>query len=357
MTALVQPRLINEPFGDAGLLLDLRFGGRAILFDLGDLTALSAREILRVSHVFVSHMHMDHFAGFDRLLRLSLYRDKRVHIVGPPGLVRAVKAKLSAYTWNLLDESSHDFTIMASDWTEAGWTAHAVFRARKAFSLEDEPCPTDVLPLDDPEFQVEAATLDHGIPCLAFAFQEKRRINVHKVRLDALGLPVGPWLTEAKRAARSDADGGTQFTPIEGRRITLHELFGLGALRSAPGQRIVYATDLAFHPENVSRLCGLARGADQLFIEGGFLQEDRHLAASKKHLTAAQAGEIARLAGVRSACQMHFSPRYLLREHELSAEFRRNYDPAAPEAERAGQRAYPYPEHADMNSKARRNPP
>jgi ribonuclease Z len=327
MTFLVQPRLTNGPFSDPGLLLDFRFGGRAILFDLGDLSALSPREILRISHIFVSHMHLDHFSGLDLLLRLSLYRDKQVHIVGPAGLADAVESKLRAYTWNLLDARSNDFSIIASDWSDQGFIACRRFRARAAFAGEALPRPDAPVLLDDPEFTVEAITLDHGIPCLAFAFQEKIRVNVHRARLDELGLPVGPWLTEARRAARGAKDAAATFSPIAGRSISLAALLELGALRCAPGLRIVYATDLAFHDGNVSRLTDLARGADHLFIEGGFLEQDRDLAAAKKHLTAAQAGEIARRAGVRNAHQMHLSSRYIEREEELRGEFQASLAP------------------------------
>jgi ribonuclease Z len=88
------PQLLNGPFGDPGLYVDLVFARRALLFDLGDLSELSARKLLRISDVFVSHRHMDHFAGFDHLLRIMLGREKVVGVYGPPGLIDAVEHKL-----------------------------------------------------------------------------------------------------------------------------------------------------------------------------------------------------------------------------------------------------------------------
>lgn len=334
MVALVQPRLVNEPFSEAGILLDFRFGGRGILFDLGDVSRLSSREILRVTHIFVTHRHMDHFAGFDQVLRLCLYRDMRLTIIGPAGLADAIEAKLAAYEWNLLDDTSRDFSILACDWSEGAFREASLFEARAAFRRHEQPPPhsgrSGNLLLDEPEFRIETATLDHGIPCLAFAFQERTRVNVHKARLDEMGLPVGPWLTEAKRALRRGEIDDVRFEAAPGTVVSMDDLMDAGVLRTGTGQRIVYATDLAFSEANVAALAKLGQNADEFFIEAGFLDEDREIAAVKKHLTAAQAGIIAGRANARRAFPMHFSPRYIGREGELLAEFEQSFAKAKP---------------------------
>jgi ribonuclease Z len=131
MTRLVQCTLVNDPFSDPGLFIDFCFGRRALLFDLGDLTPLSPRTLFRVSHAFVSHAHMDHFVGFDRLLRVCLHRTMPLHLVGPAGFADRVEHKLKAYTLDLLDEHSCDFVITVAEFNGERFDRLCEFHARE----------------------------------------------------------------------------------------------------------------------------------------------------------------------------------------------------------------------------------
>ena len=163
--------------------------------------------------------------------------------------------------------------------------------------------------------------LDHDVPCLAFALEEKVHVNVWKNRLAEMGLQVGPWLNELKRAV---AEGAPDDTPVKtpGPVLSLGELKAR-ALRLVPGQKLCYVTDVVYGADNARRIAALAADADLLFIESVFLDEDAGHAARKFHLTARQAGLLARAARAKQVVPFHFSPRYSEREAELRAELER----------------------------------
>ncbi len=82
------------------------------------------------------------------------------------------------------------------------------------------------------------------------------------------------------------------------------------ALTLTPGQKIVYVSDCRFSEENIGKILPLAKGADLFFCEAAFLEKDRERAGERAHLTARQAGELARRAQVKKLHIFHFSPKY-----------------------------------------------
>jgi len=91
MKSTFRPRLLNGQTGDPALLLNLRWQGRALLVDLGRIDRTPAPVLLPIEAVFVSHTHMDHFMGFDQLLRIFLARDTTLRLYGPTGLADCVQ--------------------------------------------------------------------------------------------------------------------------------------------------------------------------------------------------------------------------------------------------------------------------
>ena len=95
MRPLLHPFLVNGRIGDPALYIETLFEKRAILFDLGDISNLSPRKIQHVEQVFVSHAHIDHFIGFDRLLRILVGREKTIRLYGPAGAATAREGRSS----------------------------------------------------------------------------------------------------------------------------------------------------------------------------------------------------------------------------------------------------------------------
>lgn len=331
MRPLFHPRLINEPFDDPGLFIAYQFSNRAILFDLGDLASLSARDILKITHIFVSHTHMDHFVGFDRLLRLHLGRTRALHFYGPPGFCDNVAGKLAGYTWNLVDNYTNALTLEVNEISTSEILTRS-YRCEKKFCSDpgDRRRSFRGPLLEEPGITVNAAVLDHGIPCLAFALKERFHINVIKNKLEALGLTTGPWLNDFKQAiyAGANPEDRVSVPRADGGRESLFSIAELADQITlvTSGQKIAYVTDVADTPTNRRKIVALAANCDMLFIEAAFLESDAELARAKHHLTAHQAGELAAQAGAKQFTVFHFSQRYTENAQGLYAEARSAFE-------------------------------
>ena len=202
MRPLFHPSLVNGRYGDPTVYVETLFEKRSLLFDLGELTLLSPRRIRRIDQVFVSHAHIDHFVGFDHLLRLLVGHEKSVQLFGPPGFAERVFHKLQAYRWNLVESYPTDLVFVVSELETTNSISTTRFRLRKAFAAEPSVSRKTFAGVlcDEPTHRVSAAILEHGTPCLAFALQEAANVNLWKNRLLERGLPVGPWLRALKKA-------------------------------------------------------------------------------------------------------------------------------------------------------------
>jgi len=320
------PRLINGPFEDPGLYVPFLFENRAILFDAGDIYSLSHKDILKISHVFITHTHMDHFIGFDRLLRFFLGREKQLYLYGPEGFLKNAEGKLAGYAWNLVNNFNYKLCLYLTE-------VYPDYVISRAYTCQNKFLPTQktvkgpfngVL-YEEPAFHVSAVMLDHSIPCLGLALKEQFHINIKKDGLENLGLEPGPWLNEFKQALYDQKDVGSEFEVKFGRDRLKKQRFVLGELAKqialiTPGQKIAYIADVVSNTSNEEKIISLAKDADHLFIEAAFLDKDRKIATQKYHLTARQAGDLAARAGAKQFSIFHFSPRYLGQESLLYQE-------------------------------------
>lgn len=306
---------VNDPLSDPAVLIRFSRERRSLLFDIGDISPLSAADMMKVSDVFVTHMHIDHFIGFDMLLRVLLRREQPLRVFGPRGIIDAVEGKLKGYTWNLIQEYPIHIDVheisgqqmrVAGFYAENGFSKVELYnRLFNGTALQEE------------SFRIDALELWHAIPVLAYSISEDVHININKEILASMDLPVGRWISGFKHALRTGAPED-MLIEIEGRKLRFADLKPAAVLTR--GQKVVYATDMAPTEENISRLVEFAKGADTFFCEAFFLDAEKERALERNHFTAALAGRAARSAGAQRLETIHFSPKYTGRETEINEE-------------------------------------
>ncbi len=244
--------------------------GEVVMFDCGEGTQRqlmrSSVSFMKISRIFISHLHADHFLGLPGLIQsMSLNgRESPLRIYGPRGVAKTVSSLLNL----------------------------GYFKSGFAVEARDLKPGTR---LDFGTYSVECVEATHSIPSLAFSLEEKARpgrFDVRKAR--RLGVPEGPLYRRLQ---------GGKAVEVMGRKITPEMVLG----PSRPGRKVVYSGDTK--PSN--RIVALARNADVLIHDSTLHSEHSALAARFGHSTAAEAAAVAKRAGAKMLFLVHLSPRYV----------------------------------------------
>jgi ribonuclease Z len=261
------PRFVTYPSAQI-----LQAGRHMVLIDCGEGTQMQLRRFKvrfsRIEHIFISHLHGDHFFGLPGLIATFrlLGREKPLHIYGPKGIKEAITLLLK------LGDSWTNYPLHFHELTATG--PEVIF--------------------DDGTLSVKTLPLDHRIYTNGFLFElssgdRKLRIaEVEKYGID--------------KAYYQKIKQGADATDLAGNRIP-------NALLTDPPpgpKRYAYCSDTAYFPE----LVPLIQGVDTLYHESTFLESESDLAPKTKHSTAAQAARIALQAQVGRLILGHYSTRY-----------------------------------------------
>ena len=281
-------------------------GGQLLLIDCGEGTQMMLKKLRiktnKIGHVFISHLHGDHFYGLIGLISTwhLLGRKKPLNVYGPPALQEIIELQLSA------------------SMTRLSYSLN--FHATQA----DSPAKI----ADTGRLLVSTFPLMHRVPTTGFLIREKPLPrNIRADEAAKYGVPY----TFMERLRQ-----GEDFIDEDGEIIP-------NALLTIPPpipRSYAYCSDTSFY-EPVAEW---VRGCTMLYHEATFLNDKAEAAHEKMHSTAAQAAQIALLAGAGSLLLGHFSARY-----ENAEDFKKEAEEIFPQVDLAEDgRTYEILNQADL---------
>jgi len=246
------------------ILLDYK--GEHILFDCGEGTQRQFRKarlnLGKITRILISHWHADHVLGVPGLLQtlgLSGYH-KTLHIYGPRGTKRFMKKILGLFVF------------------------------KEKYSIKVEEVSGKFFETDD--FYLEAKAMIHGIPCNAYSFVIKDKLRIDKKKLSKTKIPKGPLISKIKQ-------GKDIF--YKGKR---HKAKSLTYVEK--GKKISVVMDTRMN----KKIVVFVKNSDLLICESSFDSNLKDKAKEYFHLTAEQAGEIAKKSKSKELILTHISQRH-----------------------------------------------
>ena len=273
------PRTMTNPSSQV-----LEMKNHLFLIDCGEGTQVQLRKnkikISRINHIFISHLHGDHFFGLPGLISTFrlLGRTKELHVYGPKGIKEAVTLLLK------LGDSWTSYPLLFHELTDKG--SQTLF--------------------EDEKVSVETIPLDHRIYTNGFLFKEKlgeRKLNIAAATKHNIDKCHFQNIKNGKDIAM---DNGTVLPNA------------LLSYDPPKPKSYAYCSDTGYAPHLIERL----RDVDVLYHESTFLETEKSLAVKTKHATALEAATIAKEANVGTLILGHYSTRYknieLFKEEALS---------------------------------------
>lgn len=221
-----------------------------------------------LNHIFISHLHGDHFFGLVPLLTsFNLnWREHPLHLYGPPPLIEIIETHFK----------------------------HSLTQLR--YPLHFHPVTADEprVIFEDDTLTVETIILTHRLPTTGFLFKEKphpRKIIADKIT--EYNIPY-QQINAIKK--------GGDFVTADGKTIPNAEL----TLDPAAPRSYAYCSDTVFTQSFIDQI----KGVSMLYHEATFVDEHKERAAETFHTTTKQAAQVAQLAGANKLLIGHFSARY-----------------------------------------------